>query len=139
MKKLLILNCSILVVSIVIGFSNWVFAEPDLFISEFTLKPSAPVQGERVSVRIGVYNKGTTPLGDFTLAWHPGENYKHPGCTWRVHKINARGGKIFNCTYFYPSWYAKITTMAVADIHREVREQDESNNIRRMAIKVLKP
>lgn len=139
MKKVMSLSCSILIFISVIGISTEAVAEPDLYISEFALKPSSPTQGQSVSVRIGVYNEGDARSGDFTLAWYPGENYKHPGCTWRVHKIAARGGKILHCNYFYPSWYAKIVTKAVADLRREVKEQNEANNTKSMRIRVLKP
>lgn len=57
----------------------------------------------------------------------------------RMHYIAAKGGKIFECTYFYPSWYAKIRTKAVADLQNEVTEDDEGNNSRLMSIKVQKP
>ncbi|MEA3469456.1 MAG: CARDB domain-containing protein [Thermodesulfobacteriota bacterium] len=139
MKNRIRLSCSLIMLSLLIGLSVAVAAQPDLYISEFSLQPSSPTQGQSVSVRIGVYNGGDAMAKNFTLAWYGGEKYKHPGCTWRVHKVAAKGGKILHCNYFYPSWYSKIATKAVADLDKEVAEQNEDNNTKIMGIEVLKP
>ena len=81
-------------------------AAPDLFVSEFSMNPETPVQGSPVTVRLGVYNIGTTPSGPFTVQWWPGENYPALACSWEVDGLVARGGRILTCTYEgYPSWY----------------------------------
>ena len=113
--------------------------EPDLYVSEFSLEPSTPIQGSPVSVRIGAYNKGTEESGPFTVQWWAGEKYQAPACTWEVDSMPARGGKILTCTYDgYPSWYSSLTTKAVVDSSDEVAESDEENNEDKMTISVSK-
>jgi hypothetical protein len=114
--------------------------KPDLFVSEFSLSPSPPVQGQPVQVRVGVYNKGTGSSGPFTVKWLPGENYQQPGCSWQVDNLVANGGRILTCTYQgYPSWYGQLVTMTVVDSSNQVTESNENNNANRETIKVLKP
>ena len=113
------------------------FARPELFVSEFSLTPSTPVQGQSVSVRVGVYNRGTDRSGPFTVEWWPGENYTRPALSWRIDSMAARGGRILTGTYAgYPSWYGRLTTKTVVDSRGEVAEDNESNNTRRMDIRV---
>ncbi len=113
---------------------------PDLFVSEFSLDPSTPTQGSPVSVRVGVYNKGTAASGPFTVQWWPGENYREPACSWVVDSLVARGGRILTCTYpGYPSWYGQINTKTVVDPSGAVAESDESNNVYLKAISVNRP
>jgi hypothetical protein len=100
----------------------------DLYISEFSLDPEIPIQGEPVKVRIGVYNKGQKRAGGFYVQWFPGEDYNE-FVEQRVDGMAARGGRIINHTYGgYPSWYPKIATKVVVDPDDEVEETDESNN-----------
>jgi hypothetical protein len=139
MKKIFILSISFFIFISLIGICKQVSAQSDLYISEFSLEPSSPIQGREVSVRIGVYNQGNDWSDDFTLEWLPTENAANPGCTWRVHSLPPKGGRIFTCTNFYASWYSNIKTKAVADSKREVREQNENNNAKSIQIRVLKP
>jgi hypothetical protein len=53
----------------------------DLFVSEFSLDPSTPVQGRPVYVRVVVDNQGNEKSGAFTVQWWAGENFKKPACT----------------------------------------------------------
>ncbi|MBD3398335.1 hypothetical protein GF413_04675 [Candidatus Micrarchaeota archaeon] len=121
----------------IITLSGPVHAAPDLVISEMSISPSAPVKGEPVTVRVGVYNRGNQRSGPFVVKWKAGENYRNSACAWRVPGLNARGGRILTCTYEgYPSWYARINCMAKADANSEVTEQNEGNNVRKMRIRV---
>jgi hypothetical protein len=113
---------------------------PDLFVSEFSLDPATPIQGDPVSVRVGVYNQGNDKSGAFTVQWWAGENFKEPACTWQVDSLAAGGGRILTCTYDgYPSWYGSLTAKVVVDSAEEVAESDEENNMDRMTISVIKP
>lgn len=115
-------------------------AQADLFISELSLSPAIPEQGQPVDVRLGVYNRGTVPAGRFKVEWWAGENYPSPACTWAVENLAARGGRILECRYAgYPSWYSKLVTKAVADPFGSVAETEEANNTRTMTIQVAKP
>ena len=130
---------------LVLGLLAWLsivmaVAAPDLYVSEFSISPETPVQGSPVTVRLGVYNKGTTPSGPFNVQWWPGENYRDLGCGWTVDGLVARGGRILTCTYAgYPSWYSNINTKVVVDSGGAVAESDESNNIFLKPISVSKP
>ncbi|MDJ0627090.1 MAG: CARDB domain-containing protein [Rhodobacter sp.] len=115
-------------------------AKPNLFISEMSLNPPVPTQGQPVQVRIGVYNNGDVASGPTRVAWWPGENYPAPACTWNVSSMNRNGGRILTCTYSgYPSWYSRIRTKAEADVNGMVDEKDEGDNARLMQIQVRKP
>lgn len=112
---------------------------PDLFVSEFSLDPSIPIQDNPVSVRIGVYNQGTAKSNAFTVQWWAGENFTTPACTWRVDSLVARGGRILTCTYDgYVSWYSILITKVVVDSAGEVSESNKSNNIYKKTISVSK-
>lgn len=110
---------------------------PDIYVSEFQLSPSIPVQGQPVRVRVGVYNRGNAPAGPYKVQWWPGENYTKPAKTWTVSGNNARGGKILTFTYpGYPSWYARLVTKLVVDTGDAVSESNEGNNVFRKVISV---
>ncbi len=112
---------------------------PDLTISEFTLLPSKPTQGKPFDVRVGIYNRGSAPSNAFTVEWWPGEKYARPAYTWRVKGLPARGGKILTCTYKgYPGGYSKISTRVIADSKEEVKEQNERNNDKVIAIPLMR-
>jgi hypothetical protein len=114
--------------------------KPNLFISEMSLNPPVPVQGQPVQVRIGVYNNGDTTAGPSRVHWWPGENYSSPGCGWNVGPLVKNGGRILTCTYSgYPSWYGSIRTKATADVLGAVNEKNEGDNTRLMKIQVAKP
>jgi hypothetical protein len=113
---------------------------PDLIVSEFSISPVTPVQGEPVSVRVGVYNQGNQHTGSFTVQWWPGENYREPAKTWHVDGVRARGGRILTFTYGgYPSWYGQIRTKVVADAAGEISESEERNNTGTLTISVRHP
>lgn len=113
---------------------------PDLIISGFTLDPSTPTQGESVSVRVEVSNRGNGAAGAFTVQWWPGENYQEPACTWPMGSLGAGGVQTLVCTYNgYPSWYASLTTKAVVDANEQVPESDELNNTKGLTISVKQP
>jgi CARDB len=113
---------------------------PDLIVSEFSISPAIPVQGDPVSVRVGVYNQGNQHTGPFTVQWWPGENYREPAKTWHVDGVRARGGRILTFTYNgYPSWYAQLRTKVAVDTGRDVSESEERNNTRTMMISVSRP
>jgi hypothetical protein len=103
---------------------------PDLYVSQFQMEPDPPVQGQPVSVRVGVYNKGESASGGFRVEWWAGKNFPGPACTWNVEGLRARGGRILRCTYKgYRSWYASLDTKVFVDVHRNVQESDERNNV----------
>jgi len=56
-------------------------AQPDLYISEFSLTPNPPLQGQPVGVRIGVYNQGDSRSGPYAVHWWAGKNFPEPACT----------------------------------------------------------
>jgi len=113
---------------------------PDLFVSEFSMTPETPTQGSPVTVRIGVYNKGTSASGPFKVQWWPGENYQAPAYSWNVDGLVARGGRILTYTYSgYPSWYSNIKTKTVVDPAGAVAESDENNNVYKKTISVNRP
>jgi hypothetical protein len=111
----------------------------DLYVSEFSLDPEVPTQGEPVKVRIGVYNKGQKRAGAFDVQWFPGENFVVGIAEWRFDGMAARGGRIINYTYEgYTSWYGRLVTKVVVDSEGEVKEADENNNTFRNTISVKK-
>jgi subtilase family serine protease len=114
--------------------------QSDLYISEFSLDPPTPVQGRPVTVRIGVYNRGTAPSDACLLEWWAGSTFTRPTNTWRVAGLPARGGRIFTYTYpGYRSWYANLMTKAAIDVRDEVSEEQENNNESSMRIRVVQP
>ena len=116
--------------------------QPDLYVSEFALDPATPVQGQPVSVRVGVYNRGTAAVSgtNFHISWFAGENYPSPACGWDLDSMAAHGGRILTCTYAgYPSWYGAINTKVIVDTGNTVSESDESNNSYSESISVSKP
>ncbi|MBL8133779.1 MAG: SH3 domain-containing protein [Anaerolineae bacterium] len=116
--------------------------QPDLYVSEFALDPSTPIQGQPVNVRLGVYNQGDASISgvSFHIAWYPGENYGSPACGWDLDGLAARGGRILTCTYAgYPSPYASINTLVAVDTTNTVSESNEANNRFTRAISVTAP
>lgn len=116
-----------------------VLPKPDLIISEFSLNPATPVMGSPVHVRIGVYNDGTAPAGPYTVKWYGLKTYASPSCSWDVDKSNAKGGRILECDFTFPSWYGPSTTRAIADADNTVNESNEGNNIGDYPIQVKQP
>ena len=112
------------------GSAPPVVNQPDLYVSEFSLTPATPVQGQPVEVRVGVYNQGDAAVsGTFGIAWYPGENYASPGCTWSIDGMAAHGGRILTCTYAgYPSPYGAINTKVMVDTGNAIAESNKANN-----------
>jgi hypothetical protein len=113
--------------------------QPDLYVSEFSLNPSTPIQGQPVEVRIGIYNQGSASVSgtSFRIEWYPGENYPSPACAWDLDSMSAGGGRILTCTYAgYPSPYGSINTMVKVDTTNAVTESNEGNNTYLKAISV---
>jgi hypothetical protein len=111
---------------------------PDLFVTEYVLEPSPPVQGRTLSVRVGVYNGGNHEAGPFTVQWWAGENSAEPACAWNVTDMKAHGGRVLTCTYEgYSLWYAEIPTRIVIDPAGTVAESNEGNNegVRRISVR----
>lgn len=106
----------------------------DLYISEMSLTPASPRQGESVAVRVGVYNGGNAPAGAFIVEWWAASAAK--GCSWDVTSLVAKGGRILTCTYTYPGWSNSYTVRAVADSGSAVAESDEANNTRTLDVQV---
>jgi hypothetical protein len=102
-------------------------AQPDLYISEYTLTPDPPHMAVPVHVRVGVYNQGNAAAGAFTVQWWATIAAPAPACTWPVASLAAHGGRILECDYTYGGW-APYTTRAVADSGNTVAESNEGNN-----------
>lgn len=119
-------------------FAGAALAGPDLVVSRISLSPESPVQGEPVTVKVTVYNRGDQRCGPFTVQWKPGENYGSPACRWRAPGLAARGGRVLTCRYEgYPSRYSRINCLARVDPNGEVDERDEGNNVARKGLRVL--
>jgi hypothetical protein len=114
---------------------------PDLYVSEFSLDPATPTQGQPVQVRVGVYNQGNAAaVGNFRVAWYPGEGYASPACEWDIDNLVASGGRVLTCTYAgYPSWYPSINTMVRVDANNTISETNEGNNVFMQAVTVNSP
>jgi hypothetical protein len=102
---------------------------PDMYVSEFTITPSTPIQGQNAHVRIGVYNQGKAKAGAFTVSWYGLSTFASPSCTWEIDQMNANGGRILECDFVYSSWYpANKTSLVVVDSANQVLESNEGNN-----------
>lgn len=109
--------------------------QPDLIISELSLNPASPHQGEAVTVRVGDYNQGDAPAGHHKVQWRTAEGGP-VGCEWDVDSLVARGGRILTCNYTYPGWNPAYTTRATTDVNNEVSESNEGNNSRELVVNV---
>ena len=117
-----------------------VSALPDLVVANLSLNPATPTEGQRVFVRIAVFNHSAAASWPFIVQWWPGENYRGPACTWRVEGLPVHRGQILTGVYEgYPSWYGRLTTKAVVDATNAVEESHEENNAERVTIRVLRP
>lgn len=128
--------------TVAINVTPRVTAQPDLYVSEFSLNPNPPVKGQPVEVRIGVYNQGDAPVPAtaFRVEWWPGEYYASPACTWDLGSMAAHGGRIVTCTYpGYPSSYGSINTVVKIDVLNTISESDEGNNVFSQGISVASP
>ena len=110
---------------------------PDLYVSEYTLSPLEPRQGQPVNIQISVYNQGAEQTGPYGVEWWASDDQQKPDCTWAVDNTQANGGSVLTCTYEgYPYWDRGIKTKVVADSRNHVRERNESNNILTKEIQV---
>ncbi len=110
-----------------------------MIVTDITLNPSIPTNGQPVQVAVTVYNQGTAAVSgtNFHIEWYPGENYPNPACAWDLDSMNANGGRVLTCTYAgYPSPYGAINTMALVDTYNAVQEINEGNNNYRKLISV---
>ncbi len=109
-------------------------ALPDLYITELSLDPVSPHQGQLVNVRVAVYNGGNAPAGHQRVIWRAAG--PTVGCEWDIASLAALGGRVLNCTYTYSGWNPNYITTAVADVDDEVAESDEENNSRELVVNV---
>ena len=102
---------------------------PDLFVTEFTISPATPVNGQPAHVRIGVYNQGNAVASQFTVLWYGLSTFVNPGCSWTVDSMNANGGRILECDFVFQSPYPlNKTSLVIVDPNNQVAESNESNN-----------
>ncbi len=102
----------------------------DLYVSEFTISPSTPIQGQNAHVRIGVYNHGDKAASQFTVQWFGLSTFPNPSCSWDVWDvIPPSGGKILQCDFVFNSWYpVNKTSLVIVDTSNHVAESNEGNN-----------
>ncbi|MDK2981138.1 MAG: hypothetical protein PWQ55_1485 [Chloroflexota bacterium] len=105
-------------------------AKPDLTISEFSINPATPVQGENVHVRVRAHNAGTADSGAFKMEWYGLSSFASPSCNWNiVGGLVAGGSVLMECDYSFASWYpADKTSIAYIDTDDQVDESNEGNN-----------
>jgi hypothetical protein len=105
-------------------------AEPDLTISEFSINPATPTQGENVHVRMRAHNAGTADSGGFKMEWYGLSTFASPSCNWNiVGGLVAGGSVLMECDYSFASWYpVNKTTIAYIDTDDQVDESNEGNN-----------
>ena len=105
-------------------------AEPDLTISEFSVNPATPTQGENVHVRVRAHNAGTADSGGFKMEWYGLSTFASPSCNWNiVGGVVAGGSVLMECDYSFASWYpVNKTTIAYIDTDDQVDESNEGNN-----------
>ena len=105
-------------------------AEPDLTISEFSINPATPTQGENVHVRVRAHNAGTADSGGFKMEWYGLSTFASPSCNWNiVGGLVAGGSVLMECDYSFASWYpVNKTTIAYIDTDDQVDESNEGNN-----------
>ena len=105
-------------------------AEPDLTISEFSINPATPTQGENVHVRVRAHNAGTADSGGFKMEWYGLSTFASPSCNWNiVGGVVAGGSVLMECDYSFASWYpVNKTTIAYIDTDDQVDESNEGNN-----------
>jgi len=105
---------------------------PDLAVTEFTISPSTPIQGQNAHVRIGVYNHGNKLASQFTVQWFGLSTFPNPSCSWDVMEIiPPSGGKILQCDFVFNSWYpVNKTSLVIVATSNHVAESNESNNQR---------
>jgi hypothetical protein len=112
---------------------------PDLIISNIAFDPDPPVQGESANVEVTVKNQGSKPAGAFKVTWWASVNAPAYACDWAVSALAENEQVKLTCAHTYASWYANITTRAVADSESAVGELDEANNSLEKQTTVEKP
>ena len=107
-----------------------ILAKPDLTITEFSINPPTPVQGENVHVRVRAYNAGTVDSGGFKMEWYGLSTAANPSCSWNINGgLVVDGSVLLECDYSFASWYpVNKTSIVYIDTEDAVDEYDESNN-----------
>jgi len=112
---------------------------PDLIISSIAFDPDPPVQNQNATIEVTVKNQGSKPAGAFHVAWWASVSAPSHACYWPVSGLAENESIRLTCSHAYPSWYANITTRAIADVEDSVAELDETNNSREKQTAVDKP
>jgi len=104
-------------------------AKPDLKITAFQMRPTAPIKGQRVSMQAIVKNVGNAPSGRFDIKWWAGENYPQAAFSKRFNGLEPGKQEVFSFQYEgYPSPYSSITSKLVIDKDNRIQESNENNN-----------
>jgi subtilase family serine protease len=99
----------------------------DLVITDFTISPSLPVQGENATIEITVKNQGSCPSLSFVVQWKSAQLAPNGPSTY-VDGLNAGQSETVVFEYAFPS-AGNFTTVANADTENTVDETNESNNL----------
>lgn len=100
---------------------------PELHLSNFSMTPSSPDQGQEMTVAVIVYNGGEADAGAFNVCWYP-KGAHFGGCSWDIYGLPAGEAVDMVCTYQgYPragtfNWGISV------DVDHEISESDEGNN-----------
>ncbi len=108
----------------------------DLMITRFILNPILPIKNRNTEAKIIVKNQGNKDVGKFTVRWdyHSG----NPGKPSVVPGLKAGKSTTVSLHHTYKK-SGKFDTLARIDVHGDVDETNETNNVEVRRVTVLEP
>jgi subtilase family serine protease len=107
-------------------------ATADLTITNVTVSPSSPSQGDTTTVTVAIKNQGNDAAGPFVVSWNPdADGLIVPSVGTQTKQVNSLGaGASTNVvfTFVYPQ-AGNFHTTAEVDAFNTVAETNETNNL----------
>jgi subtilase family serine protease len=106
----------------------------DLVITDFSISPPEPVQGENAQIDITVLNQGTCESLSFVVQWKS-DPLALTGPSTHVDGLPAGDDETVSFQYAFPH-AGNFTTVAIADSDNTAPETNENNNLEILPITV---
>ena len=106
----------------------------DLTITNLTVTPSSPVQGQNATISVTVRNNGTCAAQAFVVQWRT-DLFAQTGPSVSIASLAANTSTTVNLVFAFPQ-AGNFLTSVVVDTGNSVNETNESNNFQILSVTV---
>jgi hypothetical protein len=104
-------------------------ALPELYITDISWAPSPIHDDTPIHFKVKIRNDGGSDAGPFTVRFWARSTFASVSCAWAVPGLDMGNSETLECDFTFASSYPPGQTKAIIDVHNDVPEMNEGNNI----------